>query len=150
MFEKKARNTSPPFPFWLSTKEDSLFPNDRDYEIKKWRLSKLGEVPYPEKFKNKLVRLFKMYGFKDPLNQIYVPFYLKYFGGKIIEGEYDYSEVDWEHVYMWYFLHMIVNFTELGEYKNEEKFLNKLKKLKKRGIPTSYHPSHINDFSEWG
>lgn len=109
---------------------------------------KLKEVPYPEWFKNRLIKLFKIYGFKDPLNQIYVPFYLMGFGGKMVEGEPDYSGVDWTKVYMWFFMHMLVNFTKYGLPENSDEFCALYNKLREKTLINSYRPIYVKDFDE--
>jgi hypothetical protein len=148
MLEKTAVTDEPLFPFWLSTEKYSLMANDNDSEIKLWRLVKLKEVPYPEWFKNRLVKLFKIYGFKEPLNQIYVPFYLKGFGGKMVEGEADYSGVDWTKAYTWFFVHILVNFTKYGLPENSDEFCALYNKLREKALINSYRPIYVKDFDE--
>ena len=148
--KKRQIDEYPYIPFWLSTEKDSLFPNQDELIIKQLRLVKLKEVPYPEKFKKKLVRLFKIYGFKDPLNQMYVPMYLKSFGGKITEEkEYDYSKVDWDAFYCFMLAQMLLNFTDYGIGDNHEKILDVSTGILRDKV-SGTHPQYLNDYSEWG
>jgi hypothetical protein len=61
-------------------------------------LQTLDKTPFPAEVKNQIVEAFKKIGVENPLQQKLVEPYAIYFGGHDKDGEYEYSNVNWDKV----------------------------------------------------
>jgi len=91
--------------FWVNNDYKAPISNPSSlYDVKLFMLERMNKLPLPEDQKERLVKLFKGFGFENPEKQIYMPFYLRRWGGKfdIKTREYDYTNVDWDAVHAFF------------------------------------------------
>lgn len=74
----------------------------RDFDKKPNHLCTLNDAPFPDFVKNRITEIYKAVGVENPLMQKLVDPNALAFGGRVINGEWDLKNVNWELMIAYY------------------------------------------------